>query len=55
MKIMFTAATRPRITSGVRSCTRLWRMKTLTMSAAPESASAASDSQSKMKYRSIGQ
>ena len=45
MKTELTALTRPRIASGVSSCTSVWRITTLTMSAAPETASAISDSQ----------
>ena len=41
---MSTAITRPRISSGVRNCTSVARMITLTMSAAPKKISAASDS-----------
>ncbi len=44
MNSMFTALTRPRIASGVRICTRAKRITTLTTSAAPSTASAASDS-----------
>jgi hypothetical protein len=40
MKTELTALTRPRMSSGVSSCTSVWRMTTLTMSAAPPSASA---------------
>ena len=43
MNVEFTALTRPRISSGVSSWTSVWRITTLTMSAAPLSASAASD------------
>ena len=35
----FTAATRPRISSGVSACTMVWRMTTLIWSAAPLMAS----------------
>jgi hypothetical protein len=45
MKTELTALTRPRMSSGVSSCTRVWRMTTLTMSAAPPTASISSDSQ----------
>ena len=41
-----TAATRPRMASGVTSCTRVWRTNTESMSAAPSAASAATDSHS---------
>jgi hypothetical protein len=44
MKTMFTALTRPRISSGVPSCTIVWRMITLTMSQAPTAISDAIDS-----------
>ena len=40
----FTALTRPRISTGVRNCTSENRITTLTTSAAPITASAASDS-----------
>ena len=43
MNTAFTAATRPRMASGVSSCTRVWRMNTLTMSAAPSTTRQASD------------
>ena len=43
MKTEFTALTRPRISLGVSICTRVWRTTTLTMSAAPDSASTRSD------------
>ena len=43
MKIELTAATRPRMASGVSSCTKVWRVTTLTLSAAPVTASASSD------------
>ena len=43
MKTMFTALTRPRIASGVASCTSADRTKTLTMSEAPMSTRATSD------------
>jgi hypothetical protein len=43
MKIALTAPTRPRMSSGVSSCTRLARMTMLTMSKAPSANSAASD------------
>ena len=43
IKIMSTAFTRPRIASGVRICTRIARMTTLTMSQAPTSRSEMSD------------
>ena len=45
MNTAFTALTRPRISSGVSSCTSRWRTYTLTMSPAPITSSAASDSQ----------
>ena len=45
MNSPFTALTRPRMASGVSSWTSVWRTTTLTMSAAPETASAAIDSQ----------
>ena len=45
MNIEFTALTRPRIASGVSSCTSRLRTNTLTMSPAPAIASMASDSQ----------
>ena len=41
-----TADTRPRMASGVTICTRLWRTYTLTMSAPPSTASAATESHS---------
>ena len=44
MNTELTALTRPRISSGVASCTSDWRITTLTMSAAPDKASTASDS-----------
>ena len=44
MKIELTALTRPRMASGVSSCTSDWRMTTLTMSAAPETSSATHES-----------
>ena len=44
MKRKFTAPTRPRISSGVASCTSENRITTLTVSAAPSTASASSDS-----------
>jgi hypothetical protein len=40
MKVALTALTRPRISSGVSSCTSVWRTTMLTMSAAPLTASA---------------
>ena len=40
-----TAATRPRMASGVINCTRVWRTKTLSMSAPPRKARATTDSQ----------
>ncbi len=43
MKIMSTAVTRPRISSGVASCVRVARMITLIMSLAPSSSSAISE------------
>ena len=45
MKIEFTAETRPRMASGVSSCTRVLRVTTLMQSAAPATASAAIDNQ----------
>ena len=45
MKIALTALTRPRISSGVSSCTSVWRTTTLTMSTAPLMNSATIDSQ----------
>ena len=44
MKTELTALTRPRMASGVSSCTSVWRTTMLTMSAAPPMANAASDS-----------
>ena len=44
MNTELSALTRPRIASGVSSCTSVCRMTTLTMSAAPETASASIDS-----------
>ncbi len=44
MKTELTALTRPRISSGVSSCTSDWRMTTLIMSAAPVTTSATSES-----------
>ncbi len=44
-KIMFTAVIRPRISSGVSSCRTVWRITMLTVSAAPETASSANESQ----------
>ena len=44
MKIEFTALTRPLFSSGVLICTRVCRTTTLTMSAAPRTASAARES-----------
>ena len=44
MNIVFTAPTRPRISCGVRTCTTVDRMTTLTMSDAPRTTSAASES-----------
>src|ERR1017187_1101764 len=44
MKIIFTALTRPRISSGVPSWMTVWGTITLTISRAPNAASAASDS-----------
>ncbi|MNS81360.1 hypothetical protein D3C72_1150710 [compost metagenome] len=43
MKIELTALTRPRMASGVSSCTSVWRITTLTMSAPPDTASAMSE------------
>src|SRR5215467_9774854 len=45
MKILFTDETRPRISSGVTSCTIEPRMITLTLSNAPTKKSRASDNQ----------
>ena len=45
MNIEFTALTRPRIASGVSSCTSMLRTNTLTMSPAPAIASMAIDNQ----------
>jgi len=45
MKTISTAITRPRISSGVRSCTKVARMITLTMSAAPRQISETSESE----------
>ena len=45
MKTRFTADTRPRSSSGVWSWTTVWRITTLTLSSAPATTSAASDSQ----------
>ena len=44
MNRKFTAPTRPRISSGVASCTSEKRITTLTVSAAPRIASATSES-----------
>ncbi len=44
MNTELTALTRPRISSGVATCTRVWRTTTLTMSNAPVAARAMSDS-----------
>jgi hypothetical protein len=44
MNTEFTALTRPRISSGVSTCTSVIRITTLTMSAPPLTASAASES-----------
>ena len=44
MNTELTALTRPRISSGVSSCTSDWRITTLTMSAAPTTTNATSDS-----------
>ena len=41
MNMVLTAPTRPRSASGVRICTRTWRITTLTLSAAPATARAA--------------
>ena len=46
MKILFTAETRPRISSGVTSCTMLPRMMTLMLSKAPMRKSIANENQS---------
>jgi hypothetical protein len=43
MNIELTAPTRPRIASGVSSCTSMWRTNTLTISAAPRITSTASE------------
>ena len=45
MNSVDTAATRPRMWSGVTSCTSVWRTNTETMSAPPSTASIATDSQ----------
>ena len=45
MKILFTAETRPRISSGVTSCTMDPRIMTLTLSKAPARKSMPNDSQ----------
>src|SRR5205823_12926474 len=45
MKILFTAETRPRISSGVTSCTIVPRIITLTLSNAPIKKSIASENQ----------
>jgi len=45
MKVEFTALTRPRMSSGVSSCTSVWRTTMLTMSAQPPIASMTSESQ----------
>src|SRR5205823_10755854 len=42
---LLTAETRPRISSGVSSCTRVCRTTTLTLSTAPQTKSIANDSQ----------
>ncbi len=44
MNTELTALTRPRISSGVATCTRVWRTTTLTMSKAPVAARAMSES-----------
>src|SRR6202453_4879673 len=44
MKTLFTAETRPRMVSGVRSWTRVWRTITLMVSTAPVRARAAMES-----------
>ena len=44
MNTMLTALTRPRISGGVRTCTTVERITTLTMSVAPSTTIAASDS-----------
>ena len=44
IKTISTAVTRPRISSGVRNCTRVARMITLIMSAAPRKISESSES-----------
>src|SRR3954465_440570 len=46
MKMLFTAETRPRISSGVTNCTIDPRMITLTLSSAPITNNVANDSQS---------
>ena len=46
-KIMSTEVMRPHRRSGVMSCLMVWRMTVLTVSAAPEMVSIASDSQKK--------
>ena len=43
MKIAFTAETRPRIASGVSTCTSVARTTTLMLSSAPVSSSIAND------------
>ncbi len=45
MNTELTALTRPRMASGISSCTRVWRTTTLTVSAAPDVARASSDNQ----------
>ena len=43
MNTALTAETRPRMSSGVSICTRVWRTNTLTMSAAPSTSRQSSD------------
>ena len=43
MKTILTELTRPRMASGVPSCTTVWRMMTLTISHAPSSMRTTSD------------
>src|SRR5207248_881497 len=45
MKRLFTAETRPRFSSGVSNCTRVWRTTTLTLSTKPQIKSMAKESQ----------
>lgn len=51
MKGVFTAETRSRFSSGVRSCTMVWRMTTLTLSAAPQMTSKAKESAARREDR----